>query len=295
MRSFITINIIIMCLIQLSLETSIWTTFDNIIVFGDSYSDNGNVYALTNESCPPSPYYKGRFSNGKVWIEYLTMKYHVNLIDKAFGSATSDNDLVPGHILWNDVDYPVPGIKQQIDFFINSHPNQSYDKTLFVMGYFGNDYRYTNNGINPSVVVSSLISSASQLVNYLKAKIILIPSIPLLPNSTQNLTFTNHNKVLKIQLDLFSVEHPDVEVLLYPFDEVLLKLENSDDLLEKLNITNIFNGCVSYKDAFSVCENPENYMFWDEVHLTTKVYEYIANDVYNWFNLTGVTDYLSEA
>ncbi|RIB19925.1 Carbohydrate Esterase Family 16 protein [Gigaspora rosea] len=271
-----------MCLIQLSLETSIWTTFDNIIVFGDSYSDNGNVYALTNKSNPKSPpNYKGRFSNGKVWIEYLTMKYHANLIDKAFGSATSDNDLVPGHFQWDNSNYSVPGIKQQIDFFINSHPNQNYDKTLFAMGYFGNDYRLTNNGINPSVVVSSLIYSASQLVNYSNAKIILIPTIPLLPNSTQNSTFTNHNKFLKILLDSFSAEHPDVEVLLYPFDEVLLKLENSDDLLEKLNITNVFNGCNSYKDASNVCENPENYMFWDEVHLTTKIHEYIANNVYN--------------
>ncbi|KAF0548415.1 carbohydrate esterase family 16 protein [Gigaspora margarita] len=282
MRSFITINIIIMCLIQLSLETSIWTTFDDIIVFGDSYSDNGNVYALTNKSYPQSPpNYKGRFSNGKVWIEYLAMKYQANLIDKAFGYATSDNGLVPGHFQWDNTNYSVPGIKQQIDFFINSHPNQNYDKTLFVMGYFGNDYRYTNNGIDPSVVISSLIYSASQLVNNLEPRIILFPTIPLLPNSTQNSTFTNHNKVLKNSLDSFSAEHPDVEVFLYPFDEVLLKFRKSADLKEKLNITNIFNNCTSYADASNVCETPENYMLWDEVHLTTKLYEYIANDVYD--------------
>ncbi|KAF0559054.1 gdsl family lipase [Gigaspora margarita] len=282
MRSFITINTMIMCLIQLSLETSMWTTFDNIIVFGDSYSDNGNVYALTNESYPQSPpNYKGRFSNGKVWIEYLSMKYQANLIDKAFIYATSDNDLVPGHIQWDNSNYSVPGMKQQIDFFINSYPNQNYDKTLFVMWYFGNDYRYTNNGINPSAVVSSLINSASQLVNNFKPKIILFSTIPLLPNSTNNSTFTNHNKVLKNLLDSFSAEHPDVEVLLYPFDEVLLKFRESAALKEKLNITNVFNNCTSNKDASNVCENPENYMFWDEGHLTTKIYEYIANDVYN--------------
>ncbi|CAG8680292.1 14633_t:CDS:2 [Gigaspora margarita] len=192
---------------------------------------NGNVYTLTNKSYPQSPpNYKGRFSNGKVWIEYLAMKYQANLIDKAFGYATSE---------------------------------------------------YTNNEIDPSVVISSLIYSASQLVNNLEPRIILFPTIPLLPNSTQNSTFTNHNKILKNSLDSFSAENPDVEVFLYPFDEVLLKFRKSADLKEKLNITNIFNNCTSYADASNVCENPENYMLWDEVHLTTKVYEYIANDVYN--------------
>ena len=43
--------------------------FDNVISFGDSLSDTGNVFAFIGE--PPPPYFQGRFSNGPVWTELL--------------------------------------------------------------------------------------------------------------------------------------------------------------------------------------------------------------------------------
>jgi phospholipase/lecithinase/hemolysin len=58
---------------------SVWA-FDCITVFGDSLSDTGNFSLFTGGSFPPAPPYYGgpdptfpvgRFSNGKVWVEYL--------------------------------------------------------------------------------------------------------------------------------------------------------------------------------------------------------------------------------
>ena len=44
-------------------------TFTRMITFGDSLSDNGNLFAVAGT--PPAPYFQGRFSNGRVWAEYL--------------------------------------------------------------------------------------------------------------------------------------------------------------------------------------------------------------------------------
>jgi outer membrane lipase/esterase len=45
--------------------------YSRVIAFGDSLSDNGNLYKNTGQ--PPSPpYYNGRFSNGPTWIELLS-------------------------------------------------------------------------------------------------------------------------------------------------------------------------------------------------------------------------------
>jgi outer membrane lipase/esterase len=45
--------------------------YNRVIAFGDSLSDNGNLYKNTGQ--PPSPpYYNGRFSNGPTWIELLS-------------------------------------------------------------------------------------------------------------------------------------------------------------------------------------------------------------------------------
>lgn len=62
-------------LLVASLSSS-WLWAGQLVVFGDSLSDVGNVYAdsvkqgLTPD--PPSPpYYSGRMSNGPIWVDYL--------------------------------------------------------------------------------------------------------------------------------------------------------------------------------------------------------------------------------
>jgi phospholipase/lecithinase/hemolysin len=59
-----------------------------VVVYGDSLSDNGNVYAATGQ--PPSPpYFNGRVSNGPVAVEYLAASLGVPLIDFAWAGATT--------------------------------------------------------------------------------------------------------------------------------------------------------------------------------------------------------------
>jgi outer membrane lipase/esterase len=44
--------------------------FCQLVIFGDSLSDIGNVYILTNYTYPISPpYYQGRFCDGPNWID----------------------------------------------------------------------------------------------------------------------------------------------------------------------------------------------------------------------------------
>lgn len=46
--------------------------FANMIVYGDSLSDSGRLFAITGGTQPTSPpYLQGRFSNGLVWVERL--------------------------------------------------------------------------------------------------------------------------------------------------------------------------------------------------------------------------------
>ena len=61
--------------------------FSSVIVYGDSLSDNGNLYAAYGY--PPAPYYMGRFSNGPVAVEQLAAHLGAPLYDFAVGGATS--------------------------------------------------------------------------------------------------------------------------------------------------------------------------------------------------------------
>ena len=69
---------------------------DDILIFGDSYSDNCNYLRLFNETagqqypfpnCPPPP--EGRASGGKAWSEYLDRIPRVH--NYAFSGATCSN------------------------------------------------------------------------------------------------------------------------------------------------------------------------------------------------------------
>ena len=46
--------------------------FSELIVFGDSLSDTGNLaFHVPDNAAPSPPYAKGRFSNGPIWVEPL--------------------------------------------------------------------------------------------------------------------------------------------------------------------------------------------------------------------------------
>ncbi|MBV8232201.1 MAG: hypothetical protein JO329_19640, partial [Planctomycetaceae bacterium] len=49
--------------------------FTQLVAFGDSLTDVGNVYHITNGTFPVSPPYdQGRFSDGPVWVEELASR-----------------------------------------------------------------------------------------------------------------------------------------------------------------------------------------------------------------------------
>ena len=62
-------------------------SFSAVFVYGDSLSDNGNLFAATG--FPPAPYFDGRFSNGPVAAEQLAALLGVSTVDFAWGGATT--------------------------------------------------------------------------------------------------------------------------------------------------------------------------------------------------------------
>jgi hypothetical protein len=58
-----------------------------VVAYGDSLSDNGNIYAVSG--FPPPPYYNGRLSNGPVAVENLAAQLGATLVDFAWGGATT--------------------------------------------------------------------------------------------------------------------------------------------------------------------------------------------------------------
>ncbi|CAG8445313.1 10091_t:CDS:2, partial [Scutellospora calospora] len=192
--------------------------YNNIIAFGDSFTDVGNVYNLSNNIWPSKTNYTGRFCNGKLWVEYLADWLNVELLNYAFGGATADCNFVQGSTGTKNHKFNVPGIKQQIEKFIaaNTKSEQSntensklqkffnkkvnskimkkllkkndskkldnkkdFSKTLFTIWDTGNDYYFSDMSAQPLDVVKHLIDALHLLVKSIPTiSTLLVPNLP---------------------------------------------------------------------------------------------------------------------
>src|SRR5947207_8723779 len=68
----------------------------SLVVFGDSLSDNGNLFNPIGVGLPFS--WEGRASNGPVYAEQLAAWLGVTLDDRAYGAAEASDASPPGLI-----------------------------------------------------------------------------------------------------------------------------------------------------------------------------------------------------
>lgn len=120
--------------------------FTNIFVFGDGLSDMGRYGKLTNNQYPPSPpFYEGRWTNGKVWIENLADSLKINLKPEnnfAMGGATTGYYNINEQLraaLKLDSTALIMGLMTQIDLFLSQ--NAALDTSaLYVVWAGGHDF-----------------------------------------------------------------------------------------------------------------------------------------------------------
>lgn len=284
------------CFFSLSVQAG---TINKIIVFGDSLSDNGNIYALTNYAIPKNPpYFQGRFSNGPVWIESLarSMGFNVEIKDQfsvyAYAGAWgTDNppseEMALVNLAWEVSEYLGTEASQGI------HP-----QSLIVLWIGSNDYLSGRYDADPekstSATVSSIQNSMEALIQY-GAKHFLIVNLPDLGTTPKayaqgaqfaarlSLLSRTHNQKLAAMLAKERILHPDVQIL--GFDLI----PHFNDLLahpEKYHLINLKDACYdgdygsldsSENKSYQLCNNPNEYIYWDHVHPSKTIHDNLAN------------------
>jgi uncharacterized protein YhjY with autotransporter beta-barrel domain/phospholipase/lecithinase/hemolysin len=69
---------------------------DNIVAFGDSYADTGNLFEIIGGNPAPLVYPTGRFSGGTTYVDTLSQLLDAPLEDFAIGGANTDNTNING-------------------------------------------------------------------------------------------------------------------------------------------------------------------------------------------------------
>jgi len=134
--------------------------WDDLILFGDSLSDTGNAYRDWGTPESP-PYFRGRFTNGQVWLEYEHDMIGVSTTsaqgsdagnNRGYGGATTEN----GYYLW-----VITNVGQQVDDYTDTFSFDS-DEAVAIFGG-GNDMR---NGVDDGQdVVDNIQEHAVQVIS----------------------------------------------------------------------------------------------------------------------------------
>jgi phospholipase/lecithinase/hemolysin len=246
--------------------TSIATAgYTSVIVYGDSLSDNGNVFALTG--IPPAPYYNGRFSNGIVTVEYLANSLHSPLNDFAYGGATTG--------VGNEGDggsqstfgfLHLPGMQTELAGTIGS-VTPFASTSLFVVWGGPNDF--LSNGpttATADTAVANLVGIVSQL-QLVGAKHIFVPGMPDLGLTP---SYASQGPLVAGQATALSLYFNHELVTLLPHGVTYF---NTFGFLHQVvanpgayGLTDVTDPCFN---GSTVCSNPSQYLFWDGDHPTT--------------------------
>lgn len=263
-------------------------SFSQIYTFGDSLSDVGNSFDTTG--VPPSPpYYQGRFSNGPVWVEYLAQDLGLapeQQTNYAFSAATtgSDNFLIP------NVE-GLPGLQQQIDSFKATNTQADAD-ALYVVWAGAVDY-LAGGVTNPIEPVTNLSTTVSSLADYGAKNIMVVnlPDLGKLPGSSGDIEISTaldalsavHNSGLNFTSDVLSqayntdITYVDVNSL---FKQAIAQPE-------EFGFTNVTDACLAEN---IVCSNPNEYLFWDDIHPTTAAHKFVGELAYSTLESKSVPE-----
>lgn len=288
-------------------------TYTDMVVLGDSLSDSGNLYALTSNTVPVSPYYfNGRFQNGPSYAEGLwdNLGFAGGLTPSYLGGT---NFAVGGaRTRYHAADVglfgvPVPanppfeswGLLGQLDQYHAARGTSADPDALYVVWAGANDLqdvlsiagggdplgaqtRFTEAVTDVATVIGTLVAEG--------ARELLVPTLPdfgLLPivqaAGAQTLG-TTYSKLFNDSLDLALaglMATPDLRIT--RFDTFgLLQAVIADPAA--YGLANVTDPCLEnfYVDGFlspgpaTVCGTPDEYLFWDIIHPSARMHQVLA-------------------
>jgi phospholipase/lecithinase/hemolysin len=259
-------------------------SYTQVISFGDSMSDTGNMYQVTTKltgwGLPMAPNVNGRFSNGPVVLEVMSNTLNKPLLNYAFGGGQSGyGGLVPVFGL------QVGMLKQVQDYISNLGTLKLADSRALYVLWTGPDDYYEGSNVYKSTTTTTITSNIKQAMTTLYQRGARNFFVPLMPDLSITPSATEHEKVqanylsnakarsselatsVTAMLKAFAKQYPSTKVRTfdtYTYSQQQVVLAASQGI-------NVTTPC--YDPPFmglpgAVCAQPDQYLFWDMNHPT---------------------------
>ena len=285
----------IFTLMLLSVATDATAQFSQVVSIGDSLSDTGNTQDASFGVEPPDAYFFGRFSNGQVWNELLAIE--LGLTAPTSSRDGGNNYAYGGALTSQDVQIVVipiilvitlPSATNQIFEYLNDVSNAPDENALYTLSIGGNDILEAGDLLNTGAsqaeidmakqemrnIAGSLEVAVQQLLDNLPAEgearlvMLNVPNVGITPraiDANKQNVFEQLSLAYNEGLNAVVAALDDPRILLVDFFAL-----TNDAAANPVNygLINVTDAC--YDDiSETVCANPDEYLFWDDIHPTS--------------------------
>lgn len=276
--------------------------FDNLVVYGDSLSDSGNVFLLAQGQAPdPAHYWQGRWSNGPVWSEDLASlmglsnKLTLSQLMTAqaaapgFGSLFFNNAF-GGAETGTGAALPVVNFLDQVNQAVDAQITIPAN-TLVAVWIGANDFLNADLSSQDQVAavignaVTNIITGLTKLTDIMGATDIAVFDLPDLGATPRNngtpegaaqgqAVAQAFNATLAQAVDGFAAAHPGVNI------HSISSYNLFDQALINPGIYGYTNTTEAALLAGKTFDTAQGYIFWDTIHPTAQTHRLLAATVY---------------
>ena len=272
------IQLVVAFAIVLSLPaTEIHAEFSEIVAFGASLTDSGNVAIasppLVGYSAPPSPpYYMGRFTNGPNWLDILADNLDVQRPLASLGGGTNYawSGATSGSI---DNPFGFPNVDDQVATYLGER-TPTGDELIVLVTASGNDFGFGQTNVEEPI---QFVGQAVADLAAAGAKQILVAS---LLGEGEPIRSTYH-ELLSAELAAQRLANDELTIYEFDVDDVVQNIianaaEFGITQLDRPACEDCGAGDVEFPTM--IADNPDEFLLWDSGHWTAPVHAVIGRE-----------------
>jgi phospholipase/lecithinase/hemolysin len=268
-----------------------------IYSFGDSLSDAGNAYIATGGAEPGAPYKNGEFSNGPVWVQDLAKSLGLPPVTASLAGGPTGTDYAVGGAISGNLPFLSAGagdLPSQLAAFHATNPVAN-PNGLYTLWIGSNDLAdilatapsTAQAALDVKAVITNIDTAIATLAGE-GAKDFLVLTVPDLgktpgaiatgPLGVAAASALSAEFDLGLESSLTGV--PGVKVLdTYSLIDTIV----ADPAA--FGFTDVTDPCLTGEVKYAggtPCSNPNQYLFWDELHPTAAGHTIVADAAFQF-------------
>jgi phospholipase/lecithinase/hemolysin len=276
-------------------------SISTIYAFGDSLSDAGNAFIATTGAEPAAPYKNGEFSNGPVWVQDLANSLGLPPVTASLAGGT---DYAVGGAISGDLPFASAGLgdlPSQLAAFHTGHATAD-PNALYTIWIGSNDLdealATVPNASQAAADVAAVAANIDKAINTLAgegAKNFLVLTVPDLGKTPGAVAAGAAGAASLLSLDFDNLlvngggPIPSLGTLAAA-DSLNLKVLDTYSLIDTIvadpapfGFSDVKDPCLTGEVNYAggtPCANPNQYLFWDELHPTAAGHSIVAADAF---------------